>query len=110
MKSASPGLLANCRNLVTVAVREMEHLVSSLRPAKAIQGESEEESLLKDVADLDRQDPAWYKPNLVIGGQQMLLNGSDFSTVSAVYGSEITREAASRVPTATSEQRVGASS
>jgi hypothetical protein len=110
VKSANPGLLANCLNLVTVAVHQVEHLVSSFRPAKAIQGESEEESLLKDVVDLDRRDPAWYNPNLVIGAQQMLLNGSGRSTVSAVYGDEITAEAVSQLRTATPAQPTSAPS
>jgi hypothetical protein len=110
MKSASPGMFATCRNLATVAVREVERFVSSLRPAKPIHGESEEGALLRDVVELDRQDPNWYRPNLVIGAQQMLINGSDVPTVSAVYGAEITAEAKSRLRTATSEQRVSASS
>jgi hypothetical protein len=110
VKSANPGLLANCWNLASIAVQRVDHFVSSLRPAKAIQGESEEESLLKDVVDLDRRDPAWYKPNLVIGAQQMLLNGSERSIVSAVYGDEITTEAATQLRTARPVQRAGASS
>jgi hypothetical protein len=107
MKSASVGLFANCR---TIAAREWERVVSALRPSKPMHGESEEEALFKDVVELDRQDPNWYRPNLVIGAQQMLINGSDVSTVSAVYGSEITAEARSQLRTAPSQQRVGASS
>jgi hypothetical protein len=109
MKSASPGRLASWRSLVANAVRGLQHLV---RPAHPIQLQSEEENLLQDVAELDQRDPAWYRPNLVMGAQQMLLNGSDVPTVSGVYGEEITSEAARELQLRAfkPEHRVGASS
>jgi hypothetical protein len=89
--------------------KDLAQVIDSLLD-KPVHGESEETALSKDLAELDRQDPNWYRPNLIIGARQMLMNGNDDSTVSAVYGAEITAEAKSQHSATSSEQRVGVSS
>jgi hypothetical protein len=68
-----------------------ERLVATVR-GRTAGVRTEQESLAHEVQELDQRDANWYEANLIAGARQLLLEGNDFASVSAIYGKEITRK------------------
>ena len=79
---------------MNVATHRLESLMSFFRHRHAIQSESEDVVLLREIDELNRTDPDWDRPGRVVGAEQMLRDGSEMSLVIRVYGQQIAVEAA----------------
>jgi transketolase C-terminal domain/subunit len=79
---------------MNVAIHRVETLMSFLGHRDAIQSESEDTVLLREIDEFNRTDPDWDHPGRVVGAEQMLRDGSDMSLVIRAYGQQIAFEAA----------------
>ena len=66
---------------------------SQLIKGRVIPFRTEEQLLFDEIEELNREGSEWYKPNLIAGAKQLLIEGNEFSKVAAIYGHETTKEA-----------------